>query len=186
MRIGELEAVPALARPDLLAAPVARALRRWVTGQSTDRIWVAEIDPVAADTALFCASYGVGKHESANCVVVVGRRGTQNQFAACLVLANARVDVNNVVRRRLEARKASFAPTEEAVSQTAMEPGGITPVGLPSGWPLFIASEVAIADRVVIGSGLRRSKLIVPGALLAELPGAQVLPDLAIAAGPSC
>ena len=73
----------------------------------------------------------------------------------------------------------------EAVELTGMEYGGITPVGLPPDWPIFVAGQVAAAGPVVIGSGLRRSKLRLDGALLADLPDAQVVPDLALGAAAS-
>ena len=78
----------------------------------------------------------------------------------------------------LDVRKASFAPVDVAVAETGMEYGGITPVGLPADWPVYVDAAVAAADRVVIGSGVRRSKLTVPGALLTRLPGAAVIEGL--------
>jgi prolyl-tRNA editing enzyme YbaK/EbsC (Cys-tRNA(Pro) deacylase) len=141
-------------------------------------MWVAEIDPAVADTAAFCQRYAVPLEVSANCVVVAGRRGAETRLAACMVLATGRADVNGVVRRRLDARKASFAAMDLAVAETGMEYGGITPVGLPAGWPVLVDAAVAATPYVVIGSGLRRSKLVVAGADLAQLPDAEVL-DLA-------
>jgi prolyl-tRNA editing enzyme YbaK/EbsC (Cys-tRNA(Pro) deacylase) len=175
MSIGALRAVPATQRPDLLAPPVAAALGG-LAGQ--DGVGVAEIDPELADTAAFCQRYQVPPAESANCVVVTGKRDGQPRFAACVVLATTRADVNGLARRRLDVRKASFAPTELAVAETSMEYGGITPIGLPPGWPVLIDAAVAAAPRVVIGSGVRRSKLTVPGAVLAGLPGAEVVDGL--------
>jgi prolyl-tRNA editing enzyme YbaK/EbsC (Cys-tRNA(Pro) deacylase) len=176
--MGSLHIVPALDRPDLLAPPVAAALARWKNAVAPAEIGVAEIDPELADTAAFCERYGVGLNESANCVVVAGRRGGETRLAACVVLATTRADVNGIVRRQLDARKASFAPVDTAVAETGMEYGGITPVGLPDGWPVLIDAAVAAAPRVIIGSGVRRSKLALPGAALAGLPGAAVLADL--------
>ena len=176
--LGTLSAVPALDRPDLLAAPVAHALKLLDPADAA-RVGVAEIDPSLADTAAFCEAYGAPMDGSANCVVVAGRRGGDTKFAACLVLATTRADVNGVVRRRIDARKASFAPMDEAVELTGMEYGGITPVGLPADWPLLIAPEVAAAEAVVIGSGIRGSKLAIPGDVVVSLPGAQVVEDLA-------
>ncbi|GAA2264767.1 YbaK/EbsC family protein [Nonomuraea roseoviolacea subsp. roseoviolacea] len=162
--------VPATERADLLADPVARAVRE-LPGLAE----VAEIDPELADTAAFCERYGVGMDESANCVVVAARRGGETRYAACMVLATMRVDVNGVVRKHLEARKASFAPMAEAVELTGMEYGGITPLGLPADWPILVDARVAEHPRVVVGSGLRRSKLAVAGSTLAGLKGAEVL-----------
>ncbi len=169
--IGTLTTFPAADRTDLLAAPVAAAL----VHLGLAGVHVAEIDPDLADTAAFCEHYGVGLDVSANCVVVSGVRGGQARTAACVVLASARADVNGVVRRRLDVRKASFTSMAQAVEQTGMEYGGITPLGLPGDWPLLIDEAVARAGLVVVGSGRRLSKLVVPGALVASLPGAEVL-----------
>jgi len=169
---GALTWLPASDRPDLLAAPVAEAV-------GALRAYVAEIDPDLADTAAFCERYGVELGESANCVVVQGRRGEETSLAAALVLATDRADVNKTIRKRLGARKASFAPMDTATAATQMEYGGITPIGLPAGWPLLIDEAVAGAPWVVVGSGIRGSKIALPGADLAALPGAEVL-DLAV------
>ena len=175
--IGSLAAVPALGRPDLLAAPVAEALA--ALDESAAAVGVAEIDPGAADTATFCERYGVSLTESANCVVISGRRDGETRYAACVILATTRADVNNTARRELDVRKASFAAMDLAVEQTGMEYGGITPLGLPAGWPVLVDALVADTPIVVIGSGLRRSKLVLPGKLLASLPGAKVIEGLA-------
>lgn len=174
--MGSLDVVPAADRPDLLAPPVQAALS--ANAVPAAETGVAEIDPGLADTAAFCEQYGVSMEESANCVIVAGRRGGETTLAACVLLATTRADVNGLIRRHLGVRKASFAPTGVAVAATGMEYGGITPVGLPDGWPLLIDAAVAAAPRVVVGSGLRRSKLSIPGAALAALPRAEVLSDL--------
>ena len=182
MHIGRLPAVPALDRQDLLARRVAEALSDLAEKLPAEQVGVAEIDPALADTAAFCERYGVALSESANCVVVSGRRDGQTRMAACLVLAATRADVNGTVKRELDVRKASFAAMETAVELTGMEYGGITPIGLPTEWPLFVDQAVATTARVVIGSGLRRSKLTLPGAAVASLPGAVVLAGLGIRA----
>jgi prolyl-tRNA editing enzyme YbaK/EbsC (Cys-tRNA(Pro) deacylase) len=174
--LGRLDAVLALERRDLLAAPVVEFLTGWARA---GEVFVAEIDPELADTAAFCERYSVGLEVSANCVVVEGRRGESRSMAACMVLATTRADVNGVVRKRLDARKASFAAMEAAVAETGMEYGGITPLGLPAGWPVLVDAAVVAAGDVVIGSGVRRSKLVLPGAALLDVPGAELLEDLA-------
>src|SRR6266851_2414829 len=178
MSIGSLAAVPALDRPELLAPSVATALAKLSGKLPASEVGVAEIDPEVADTAAFCERYGVAPDESANCVVVAGRRDGATRFAACVVLATTRADVNGIVRRQLDVRKASFAAVDVAVAQTAMEYGGITPIGLPGDWPVFVDSAVAAAERVVVGSGIRRSKLTLPGEALVRLPGAAVVAGL--------
>jgi prolyl-tRNA editing enzyme YbaK/EbsC (Cys-tRNA(Pro) deacylase) len=158
----------------LVAQPVADALAAW-----GGEVLAAAIDPELADTAAFCEKYGVALEDSANCVVIAGRRGEDTRYAACVVLATTRLDVNNVVRRRLDARRASFAPMEDAVALTAMEYGGITPIGVPAPWPVLVDAAVLQRDVVVVGSGLRRSKIALPAAALATLPNAEVIEGLA-------
>jgi prolyl-tRNA editing enzyme YbaK/EbsC (Cys-tRNA(Pro) deacylase) len=175
--LGTLQAVPALDRPDLLGDPVALALKGLDPADAA-LVGVAEIDPGLADTAQFCAAYSSPLDRSANCVVVAGRRGEDTRYTACLVLATTRADVNGLVRKRLGARKASFAPMDGAVELTGMEYGGITAIGLPEGWPLLVDAAVAAAPAVVIGSGIRGSKLALPGELAARLPGAEVIEGL--------
>jgi prolyl-tRNA editing enzyme YbaK/EbsC (Cys-tRNA(Pro) deacylase) len=172
---GTLAVSPALERVDLLATPVARAVQAL---DSAEGVGVSAIDPDLADTAEFCEHYGAPLELSANCVVVTGKRAGEARYAACLVLATTRADVNGVVRRRLDVRKASFAPMEDAVTRTGMEYGGITPFGLPEDWPLLVDSVVAAAPAAVVGSGLRRSKIIASGAILAGLPHAEVIEGL--------
>jgi len=166
-------------RLDLLGTPVAAAFATWNGPVPVSEIGVAEIDPELADTAAFCERYEVGPEESANCVVVAARRGGETRLAACVVLATTRADVNGLVRRHLGARRASFAPMDTAVAETDMEFGGITPIGLPAGWPILIDGAVAAVPWAVVGSGVRRSKLILPGKALADLPASVVLDGLA-------
>lgn len=170
---GTLDWTPAT--DHLVAEPVATALKSW---GRTD-VLAAPIDPDVADTAEFCETYSVAMEDSANCVVIAGRRGDTTRYAACVVLATTRADVNGFVRRRLDARKASFAPMEDAVTLTGMEFGGITPLGLPEAWPVLVDRAVLDRDVVVIGSGLRRSKIALPAAALPELPGVEVIEGLA-------
>lgn len=168
----KLDLVPAADHPELLAAPVFAAL--------PDRdVRVAPIDASLADTAAFCAAYDVSLDISANCVIVAGTRGETIRYAACMVLATTRLDVNGVVRKLLDARKASFAPMDAAVTLTGMEYGGITPVGIPADWALFVDSRIPPLPEVVIGAGIRGAKIVLPGAALAGLPGAEVVDGLA-------
>jgi len=171
---------PALTRPDLLAPPVAAALQAlpWA-----DEVQVSEIDPALSDTAQFCAAYGIALEESVNCVVVEGKRGGAVTYAACMVAATTRANVNGLVRQHLGVRKASFGPVDVVTSLTGMEYGGITPVGLPASWPVLVDDQVAKLPSLIIGAGIRAAKLRLPGSLLAELPGAEVLPGLGVAVG---
>jgi prolyl-tRNA editing enzyme YbaK/EbsC (Cys-tRNA(Pro) deacylase) len=174
--LGSLDWQPANEHLDLVAPTVASAIMAQPAGTL---IAAAAIDPDLADTAEFCERYGVALNESANCVVVAGRRGETVTYAACVLLATTRLQVNTVVRTRLGARKASFADLQDATSITGMEYGGITPIGLPD-WPVLIDEAVIAAGTVVIGSGLRRSKLAVDAGVLAALANAEVVTGLAL------
>jgi prolyl-tRNA editing enzyme YbaK/EbsC (Cys-tRNA(Pro) deacylase) len=174
-RIGSLTTVSAVDHPELLAVPVAKALEGW---QHCAEVGVVEIDPALADTAAMTEAYDVPMTTSANCVVVSGRRAGEERIAACVVRADTRADVNNLVKRSLDVRKASFLAMERAVEETGMEYGGITPIGLPEGWRVLVDSACVEIDVAIIGSGVRRSKLLLPGRLLAELPGAEVVEGL--------
>lgn len=173
--IGDLTSLPALDHDDLLAPPVARALAGW---KHADEVAVVEIDPALADTAAMTEAYGTPLEAGANCVVVAGRRGGEERVAACVVRADTRADVNSLVKRILDVRKASFLAMERAVEESSMEYGGITPVGLPGAWRLLVDASVLELDVAIIGSGVRRSKLLLPGRLLAELPDAEVVAGL--------
>jgi prolyl-tRNA editing enzyme YbaK/EbsC (Cys-tRNA(Pro) deacylase) len=171
VELGKLAFVPVAGATDLVGGPV----RRLLVDSAPNGLWVSEIDPGLADTAAFCEHYGIGLDVSANCVVVEARRAERTWYAACLVLATTRADINGVVRKHLGARKISFATMETAVVHTGMEYGGITPIGLPEGWPILIDCKVIDQPRVIIGSGVRGSKLLAETALLATLPGAEIL-----------
>jgi prolyl-tRNA editing enzyme YbaK/EbsC (Cys-tRNA(Pro) deacylase) len=175
-RLGTLSSVPATLRPDLLAGPTHAALAR---SSLLDEVGVVEIDPALSDTATTQQEFGLQLDTLANCVVVAGKREGNERFAACVVLADSRADVNGVVKRHLDVRKASFLPMERAVGLTGMEYGGITPIGLPTGWPVLIDRRVIETEVVVIGSGLRRSKILLPGTLLGRLPHSEIIDGLA-------
>lgn len=172
--MSELNYQPALERPDLLAEPVLAALQAMDPADAA-QVQVAEIDPDLADTEKMSEAYGFSLDMSANCVIVSGKRSGEQRDAAVVVLGSDRADINNVVRRHLDVRKISFAPMDFAVEQTGMAYGGICPVGLPDGWKLLVDEKVLSQDRVIIGSGIRGSKLFLPGELVGRLPNAEEL-----------
>lgn len=173
-QLGTLSILPVSEHLDLVAASVAKAL----PSLPMNYVGVAKIDPGLSDTAAFCEHYKIGMSEAANCVILEAKRGDREWPAACVVLGSTRADVNGLARKALDARRVSFASMEKAVSATEMEYGAITPIGLPPEWPILIDKAVADAELIVIGSGIRSSKLIVPGGFLAALPCVQVLENL--------
>lgn len=171
MQFGTIHFTPVEEKPELVAAPTWETIQRL----RLSGIFVGEIDESLADTAAFCETYQVGLDASANCVIVEAKRAGKIWHAACIVLATTKVDVNGVVRRHLEASKTSFAAMDNATKRTGMLYGGITPIGLPDDWPILIDARVCTTEHVIVGSGLRKSKILAPGALLATLPNATVM-----------
>ncbi|MGC5166088.1 YbaK/EbsC family protein [Luteimicrobium sp. DT211] len=183
LQVGTLTWEPALAHPDLVAPPVHAALARWAEAvpDVAELVVCAEIDPANADTDEMTAAYEIPFELSANCVLVAGRRTGEERIAAAVVRATTRADVNGRVKALLDVRKASFLPTDRAVAESGMEYGGITPIGLPGTWRVLLDPLVVAAGSVAcLGSGARRSKLVLPGALLATLPGVEVVAGLAL------
>ena len=178
--LGLLQAEPVSGHRDLVPPVVLEALTHldWL-----DQVCVVEIDPAVSDTAATEAAFELRPDVLANCVVVGGSRAGEERIAACVALSHTRVDVNRVVRKRLDVRSASFLPMERAVEETGMEYGGITPVGLPAGWSLFVDSRVIEQPVVITGSGIRASKLLLPGRLVGQLPGAEIVEGLATEVG---
>jgi prolyl-tRNA editing enzyme YbaK/EbsC (Cys-tRNA(Pro) deacylase) len=140
-------------------------------------------DPALADTAAFCAAYGFAPGDSANTIVVVGK-STPPVYAACIVLATHRLDVNHAVRDRLGTRKASFASPDETRALTGHEIGGVTAFGLPAGMPLLVDAAVMARPRIVLGGGSRSWKVIAPSSILLTLANAEVVEGLASPALP--
>jgi prolyl-tRNA editing enzyme YbaK/EbsC (Cys-tRNA(Pro) deacylase) len=175
IKIGTLTCVPALEHPELMSPSVAAAL---AILPGADNIGVVEIDPVASDTAAFCSTYQINRDQVSNCVILEAKRGERTWFAACAILSNTRADVNGLARRILDARKVSFAQMQKAVKESGMEYGAITSVGLPTSWSVLVDKAVTDAPLVVIGSGIRKSKLVVAGSFFTLLPNVQILEGL--------
>lgn len=173
--LGSLTTTPARDMPGDVAPSTARALTDLGL---LDTAGVVRIDPDLSDTEEFMKHYCIDPDSSANCVLVAGKRDGEQRVAGCMVLASTRADVNHVVRKELDVRKASFLPMDQAVEESGMEYGGITPLGLPGAWPVLIDSRVDACETVVIGSGLRRSKILLPGHALSVIPGSRILDGL--------
>jgi prolyl-tRNA editing enzyme YbaK/EbsC (Cys-tRNA(Pro) deacylase) len=159
-------------------ASVETAVRARVAQLVTPDVEIVDCDPALADTAAFCAAYGYAMEDSANAIVVIGK-GDPPRFAMCVVLATTRLDVNKAVRTRLGTRKASFAPAETTTALTGMTIGGVTPYAVTDGLPIWVDAAVMERDRIVVGGGSRRCKVVGPPAMLLELGGVEVVEGLA-------
>lgn len=147
-------------------------------GPLADRVELFACDPALADTAAFCAAYGFAPEDSANTILVAGR-AEPPPYAACVVLAPNRLDVNRTVKERLGTRKASFAPAEHTRAITGMEIGGVTVFGLPAGLPIWVDARIMARERIVLGGGSRSWKVLCPPSVLLALPGVEVVDGLA-------
>lgn len=156
--------------------PDRDALERALAGRGAYELFAC--DPALADTAAFCAAYGFAMGDSANTIVVVGKPDPP-VYAACVVLATHRLDVNRSVRNRLGARKASFASPDETRVLTGHEIGGVTVFGLPAGLPVWIDAAVMERERIVLGGGSRSWKVLAPPTILLAIAGAEVVEGLA-------
>ncbi len=155
--------------------PARDALEEALAGRGPHELFPC--DPALADTAAFCSHYGFDPADSANTIVVVGK-GAAPVYAACVVLATHRLDVNRVVRGRF-GRKSSFASADETRALTGHEIGGVTVFGLPVGLPIWVDAAVMDRERIVLGGGSRSWKVIASPSILRSLPGVEVIEGLA-------
>ena len=171
MNIGLLKFRPATENTDLIAEPIKAALMSYASNQAQNYL-VTEIDPEYSDSEEFCRTYEVATNLTANCLILEAKRADRVWHAACLVPFGKRADINGVIRRQLGARQVSFAAKDFAVSASQMEYGSITIIGLPTDWPLLIDETIIEVPHLVIGGGLRKSKLLISGPSLLDLPNA--------------
>jgi len=139
---------------------------------------VIPCDPEYADTAAFCARYGYPSERAANTIVVASKKEPK-QYAACVVLATTRLDVNHAVRDLLGAAKCSFASAEEMRALTGMTVGGVTVFGLPAGLPLYVDARVLDLDWIILGTGGRNGKIRIAPEVFHRMPGVKVVEGLA-------
>lgn len=139
---------------------------------------IIEIDPEYADTARFCERYGYSLEESVNCILLASKTGPK-RYAACLVQASRRLDVNHTVKRLMGARRVSFANGPDTTEATGMTPGGVTPFGLPVHIPVYIDAPIMALGEIVLGGGGRATKVRLAPAELERLPRATVVEGLA-------
>ena len=135
-------------------------------------------DPALADTAAFCEAYGFSPDDAANTIIVAGKANPR-VYAACIVLAPDRLDVNRRVTELLGTRKASFASADETRELTGMAIGGVTPFGLPPGLRILVDAAVMRRERIVLGGGSRSWKVIALPRILEALRGLEVIDGLA-------
>ncbi|MBX2885517.1 MAG: hypothetical protein KTR32_36520 [Granulosicoccus sp.] len=154
------------------------AIQRYLD-QSGYSFEIMECDPELADTEVFCKHYNIAPEISANTILVKSKTG-EEKFAVCVLLAVHRLNVNHTVRKKLGARKVSFASAEDTRRLTSMEIGGVTPIALPDNLPIWVDDKVMQCEEVILGGGNRSSKLRVDTKLFQSLPHAEIVSGLTI------
>jgi prolyl-tRNA editing enzyme YbaK/EbsC (Cys-tRNA(Pro) deacylase) len=142
---------------------------------------VLPCEPELADTAKFCAHYGIALEDSANAILVASKKEPR-QYALCLVLATTRLDVNHAVRQLMGVKRLSFATAEETVAVTGMLVGGVTPFGLPGEIPIYADRAVMERSRIVLGGGSRSCKIRCEPSALERLARVEIIDGLAFPA----
>jgi len=135
-------------------------------------------EPEFADTQKFCDHYGYSVDEAANVLLIASKKG-EPKFAACVVLATCRLDVNKTARKKLGVSRISFANPDQTQKLTGMELGGVTPFGMPENVPVWIDSRVMECKQIILGGGNRSSKIVLTPAMLLKISNAEVVVNLA-------
>ena len=171
-----LEFKPIQENINLVPKCIQNMVKKWNGITKISEIKVTEIDPKYMGGNDLCNKYGIKKNQGANCVVIEAIRGEKRTLAACIVPVSCKkIDFNGVVRKKLDARRVSLAPLKEVIEKTGMEYGSITPFGLPDSWPILVDQNLTELKSVIIGGGLQKTKISLPGKMLLEIPEAQIL-----------
>jgi prolyl-tRNA editing enzyme YbaK/EbsC (Cys-tRNA(Pro) deacylase) len=162
----------------------ARAIEAQVEA-TLDRLGVPyeihRIDPAYADTAAYCQHYGVPLDRSANTIIVASKKEPR-QYAACVVPATTRLDVNHAVRRLMTVSRVSFASAQETIDLTGMMIGGVTVLALPPALPVYVDDRLMGFEWVILGGGSRSAKIKVTPELFRRLAGARIVEGLGVEA----
>jgi len=139
---------------------------------------VMDCNPELADTYIFCKEYGIDLEDSVNTIVVKTKTG-ELKYAVCALLATTKLDINKMIRKKLGARKVSFATIEETAKLTEMDIGGVTPLTLPSNLPLWVDSRVMQRNSIVLGGGNRSSKIKISPKIFQQTLNTEIVEGLA-------
>jgi len=139
---------------------------------------VMDCNPELADTYLFCKEYGVDLEDSVNAILVKTKTG-ELKYVVCALLATTKLNINKTIRKKLGARKVSFADIEETKKLTQMNIGGVTPISLPSTLPLWIDSRVMQRNLIILGGGNRSSKIKISPKIFYHTHNTEIVEDLA-------
>ncbi|MEK9941209.1 MAG: YbaK/EbsC family protein [Gammaproteobacteria bacterium] len=144
---------------------------------------IMDCDPELADTAVFCAHYNIPPENSANVIIAAGKSDPR-QYAACVLLATTKLDVNKCVRKKMGVKKSSFASAEETQALTGMQIGGVTALGLPADLPLWVDSRVMRCEYIILGGGSRSIKIRISPEVFQHTPNTEIVENLALEAKP--
>lgn len=163
---------------EIVSDSVSKLAESWKGLVPVNELLCAEIDPQYAGSKEFCEHYEVDPHDGANCIIIEVTKGSDKNFACCLVPVGYRADLNGIVRKHFNAKRISFAPLEQVIQETGMEYGSITPFGLPSLWPILVDSKIMEKEKIIVGGGKKISKLLLPTKVFQELPSVEIIEGL--------
>lgn len=174
-----LDFKPILENRTLVSEVNLKIIESVFTEEEQREISVAEIDTTYIDGISLCNHYHVPYECGANCLVVECKRGTDKKYVALVVPVGYKYNMSSTVRKYTNARMVSVAPLDYVLEKTKMEQGSINPFGVPLEWEIFVDPKVLDNEKIVCGSGLRKSKLLLPSKYLLKLPNVVILDNLA-------
>ena len=151
---------------------------RTATFNNPDEILVAEIDPTCADGNTLCETYNLDHKMSIKCLIVESNDDDKEKVRAAILLPIDYKYSSSTVKKILESRDVTFSPLEEIIEATGMEYGSITPIGLPENYHILIDPLVLDNERIIVGGGLKKSKILMPSQTLLEIPNSKIVENL--------
>lgn len=140
---------------------------------------IIKIDPEFADTYEFCKKYNYPINKSANTIIVCSKKEPVT-FAAAIISASTKLDVNHRLKELMSVGRISFAKPEQTKELTGMMIGGVTLFGLPKNLNIYADKQLLDLDYIILGGGGRTTKIKISPNVLKEIKQVQIIENLAI------
>ncbi|HUT34896.1 MAG TPA: Cys-tRNA(Pro) deacylase [Planctomycetota bacterium] len=115
-----------------------------------------EVDPDDLTAESVAAKIGMPPEQVFKTLVV---RGDRNGVAFAVVPGDAELDLKALARLSGD-RKVEMVPLREVQPLTGYIRGGVTALGGKRDYPVFVAEEIVLHDRVAISAGVRGTQLL--------------------------
>ena len=86
-------------------------------------------------------------------------RGDRNGVALAVVPGNAELDLKALARLTGD-RKVDVVPLKDVQPLTGYVRGGVTALGCKKDYPVFVAEEIILHERVAVSAGVRGTQLL--------------------------